>query len=70
MAFCNLPIKCISEELCKDCAYMELNINQAQFWADDGTVHNVNEIYCVNFKKCTAMLNHLNVSKKDEENEL
>jgi hypothetical protein len=67
MAICNLPVKCISVDLCENCAYIELDINRIQLWGDDGNCQNINEIYCTKFKQCTAMMNHLNAANKTEE---
>ena len=67
MAICNIPIKCISEKLCKDCAYMELDISRMTMWSEDSNVSNVNEIYCTKYKQCTAMLNHLKLINKEPD---
>ena len=65
---CELPIKCVSKNLCANCEFMELDIDRMLLSYDDKII-NVNEIKCKNYELCTKMLRYLNLNADDTTTE-
>lgn len=53
-----MDVKCIDKSLCEICPDLELAIDKHTIYADT-YVGTLNKIYCVNFNKCTRLLQWL-----------
>lgn len=62
-------VECVSEELCRNCEELEIDINKTMLYADYETVGCENYLYCTHAQLCRRLLNYLKkaAEKQDEQ---
>lgn len=66
----DLPVRCISKDLCSNCPHMELELvtryydSKGKKNADD--IRELRQIECKNYMLCTMMLRYLNLNYDPE----
>ena len=55
----SFELECISEEICRNCEELEVDVDKHMLYAEDKIIGCANYLYCTHAQLCRKLLNHL-----------